>query len=203
MAAEGVKTVDVAALTERVLRKYPAASLSTKASGFDFASGDLPADAKKWDRFRTRGFMTLDELIDLSRWKTGGRQDRNIERNSDVAVRAITGAATSVASQVPEEPALPIGILSSLSGVDLPTASTVMTVWSPERFGILDIRAWNVLRAVAPAAFSSVQSPAGNRRLFRLAEADLYLRLIREIAQRASMSCRAVDQALWVLGEKK
>lgn len=203
MSAKGAKAVDIPALAKRVLRKYPAASLSAKASSFDYPFADSPEDSQKWECFRRRASMTLAELQDLSRWKTGGRQDHNVERNSDKAVRAITGAAISVASQVPDEPALPLAILCSLSGVELPTASAVMTIWDPERFGILDVRAWNVLGAAARTAFSSVHSPAGNRRLFRLAEADRYLRAIREIAQRASMSCRAVDKALWKLGEKK
>jgi hypothetical protein len=192
--------VDYAAIAERLLRKYPAESLSEHVRHFDFKSGDLPANDQQWNSFRARGFMTLNELADLSRWKTGGRQDRNIARNSGEAVQGVTRAATSAAGEVPDEPGLAVGILTVLHGVDLPTASTVMTVWKPERFGILDIRAWNVLRAAVPAAFASVESVAGNRRPFRLEEADTYLRVIREVAVRASLSCRAVDKALWVLG---
>lgn len=203
MCAQRKAAVDFAGVAKRVLRRYPRKCLVEALEKFDYRVADSPENNQKWKSFRQRASMTLEELQDLSRWKTGGRQDLNIARNSAESVCAVTRAAIAVASEVPDEPALPIGVLTALHGVHIPTASTVMTVWDPERFAILDIYAWKALCTAVPDDFPSVQSPAGNRRLFRLAEADLYLRVIREIAQRASLTYRAVDQALWVLGEKK
>jgi hypothetical protein len=105
-----------------------------------------------------------------------------------------------VANELPDEPAAPIGVLTTLRGVDLPTASAIMTVWDPARFGILDVRVWTVLRKVVPNVFASIESAAGNRRLFRLDEADIYLRVLREMSAQTSLTCRAIDRALWVLG---
>jgi len=192
--------VDVATFTSRVLREYPPERLAEASRRYGYDLEHSPDDDWAWGGFRERGLMTLSELEKLSRWKSGGRQVRNIASNSDQAVRLVSRAAISVAKELPDEPGPAIGVLTTLHGVDMPTASTVMTAWKPDRFGILDIRAWNALRVAVPAAFVSVESPAGHRRSFRLAEADLYLRVIREIAKQVEMTCREVDKALWVLG---
>ncbi|MDP9236132.1 MAG: hypothetical protein M3P30_01810 [Chloroflexota bacterium] len=183
------------------MKEHPVDRLFESSRQYYYKRGDLPACDQKWKIFREQGSMTFDELAEVSRWKTGGRQDQNIALNSDKAVRAVTTAAISVAREVPGEPGIAVGILTALHGVELPTASTVMTVWKPERFGILDIRAWHALCRAAPAVFARVESKAGNRRPFRLEEANTYLRVIREVAALASLNCREVDKALYMLGK--
>jgi hypothetical protein len=142
----------------------------------------------------------LEELRLLSNWKTSGRQEHNITRNDEIAVRVVTEAATRLANEVPQEPVLPLMLLRSLRGIDLPTASAIMTVWNPSTYGIIDIRAWEALSEAAPAWFSAKQLANGRRLPFRSADAELYLRVIRLIGDHVSLTCREIDKALWVLG---
>jgi len=201
MCAQHREATKYAELAKRVLRLYPKSSLMEAKEGYGYRFESSPEDDRTWTNFRRQGYMTLLELKGLSRWKTGGRQKANIVSNSQQAVKAVTCAATQVNSEVPNEPALPIGILTSLHGVDIPTASTVMTVWEPQRFAILDIRVWQALGKAQSDAFRSITSKQGNRRPFRPYEVALYLGVIREVAAQTSLSCREIDKALWVLGE--
>ena len=200
MLAQHKTAAKCAELAERVLSKYPKEHLLEAEDEYSYKFETSPEDDRMWASFHRQCFMSLKELQELSRWKTGGRQEGNITVNSKEAVKAVTRTAIAVDSEVPNEPALPIGILTTLHGVDIPTASTVMTVWAPERFAILDVRAWGALKRTAPDGFRPLESTNGNRRPFRLREAGIYVQVIRQIAARTSMTCREIDKALWVLG---
>ena len=206
MCARRKAAVNCVEIAQRVLARYPQATLEKAIAAYEYDSNAAPEDRQMWDDFRGRGYMTLSELKRLSLWKARGRQQVNIASNSDPAVKAVTEAAIQVNSEVPDESALPIGILTTLHGVEIPTASTIMTVWDPQRFGILDIRVWRALRKAAPDAFRQIEFPPnGSRKGYRLPfgpnDAALYLCVIREIAAQTSLSCREIDKALWVLGD--
>jgi hypothetical protein len=201
MLAQHKAAAKYAELAERVLSKYPKERLLEAEDEHSYKFKTSPEDDRMWASFHQQCFMSLRELQKLSRWKTGGRQQGNISVNSNEAVKAVTRTAIAVDSEVPNEPALPIGILTTLQGVEIPTASTVMTVWDPKRFAILDVRVWRALSSAAQGAFRPLESTRGNRRPFRLQEANTYQQVIREVAARTSMTCREIDKALWVIGE--
>ncbi len=203
MCAQRKRAGNCLEVAGRVLIRYPKKSLLAADAKYDFEFAASPEDWRTWTNFHSRGYMTLPELKRLSRWKAGGRQQANIASNSGKAVEAVTRAAVQVNSEIPDEPALAIGILTTLDGVDIPTASAIMTALEPQRFGILDIRVWKALRKAAPDDFQPLQSKEGNRRPFRLYEVDQYLCVIREVAAQNEVSCRQIDRALWVLGEAR
>ncbi len=201
MCAQGRQTSNYVEITERVLHHYPKQTLLDAEKGYKYNFEASPENDQAWKEFRQQGFMTLEELKKLSLWKTGGRQQANIASNSAEAVKAITRAAIQVNLELPEEPSLPVGILTTLQGVDIPIASTIMAVWDPQRFGILDIRVWQALCKAAPDDFRPIVTTGGNRVPFRPNDVALYLCVIREIAAQTALSCREIDKALWVLGE--
>lgn len=201
MGAERRRDANCVEIAQRVLGHYPRERLAEANASYQYPFEASPEHEEAWENFRRWGYMTLSELGVLSHWKAMGRQQANIASNSGQAVKVVTHAATQVNSEVPEEPALPIGILTTLHGVDIPTASTIMTVWDPQQFGILDIRVWQALGKAAPGDFRPIKSPKGYRLPFGPDDVALYLCVIREIAARTSLSCREIDKALWVLGE--
>ncbi len=201
MCAQRKRAANCVEIAQRVLAQYPKETLEKANAKYDYEFAASPEDWRTWTDFHSRGYMTLPELEKLSFWKAGGRQQANVARNSDEAVEAVTRAAVQVNSEIANEPALPIGILTTLDGVDVPTASAIMTALDPQRFGILDIRVWQALRKAAPDDFQPIESKEGNRRPFRLYEVDQYLCVIQEVAAQTELSCREIDRALWVLGE--
>ena len=201
MCAQRKIAANYVEIAQRVLAQYPKETLEKENDKYDYEVEASPEDRRMWTNFHRRGYMTLLELKNLSAWKTRRRQQTNIASNSDEAVKVVTQAATQVNSQVPNEPALPVGILTALRGVEIPTASTIMTVWDPQRFGILDIRVWQALGKAASGDFRPMKSRRGNRLPFGPNEVALYLGVIREITAQTSLSCREIDKALWVLGK--
>ena len=201
MCAQRKRDANYVEIAQRVLSHYPRDCLVEANARYEYNFGASPEDWRMWTNFHSRGRMTLPELKKLSFWKAGGRQQANVALNSIGAVKAVTRAAVQVNSEIPNEPALPIGILTTLDGVDIPTASAIMTALDPQRFGILDIRVWKALRKAVPDDFQPIESKEGNRRPFRLYEVDQYLSVIREVAAQTELSCREIDKALWVLGK--
>jgi hypothetical protein len=75
--------------------------------------------------------------------------------------------------------------------VGIPRASAILTLIDPQRYGVIDIRAWRVLRALGAVN--------GNRRGqgFTPRQWERYLAVLRDLAQRLRMSVRAVEHTLF------
>jgi len=84
-----------------------------------------------------------------------------------------------------------MGLLTSLRGVSIPVASAILTLIDPERYGVLDIRAWQLLFEM-----DSVRAnPRG--RGFTLDQWAQYLRQLRDYARQLRVPARAVELTLF------
>ena len=127
---------------------------------------------------RERGHYRRDEFVVVCRWKTPRSGPLVAENDADV-VEARTGVALSPASGERER----IEALRSLRGVEWATASVLLHLAYPDRYPILDTRALHAL-GVRSASYS-----------FRFWEA--YVTACRDLATRATVDGRTLDQALW------
>jgi hypothetical protein len=126
----------------------------------------------------TRGYYTREEFIEVCAWKTV-RSRPKVSRNTEAAVVQATGAAIAA-----EDEAARMAALLELDGVGVPTASTLLYCAFPDDYPILDVRALESL-GVKPRSQYPLSFWLG------------YLDACRELAQRAGVSLRTLDRALW------
>jgi hypothetical protein len=125
-----------------------------------------------------RGYYTREEFIEVCAWKTV-RSRPKVSSNAPAAVVRATGAAIAT-----EDEAARMAALLELDGVGVPTASTLLYCAFPDDYPILDVRALESL-GVKP------------RSQYPLSFWLDYLDACRELAQRAGVSLRTLDKALW------
>jgi hypothetical protein len=128
---------------------------------------------------RERGHYSREEFVAVCRWKTP-RSGPLVAQNSADVVESQTGVALSPSSGERER----VEALRSLRGVEWATASVLLHLALPDRYPILDKRALHALGVRGPAAYN-----------FPFWEA--YFAACRDLAERAGVDGRTLDQALW------
>src|SRR6185503_13675771 len=132
-----------------------------------------------------RGAFTRGEFTRMCRWKSP-RARLLWEANSPARVRAVSRAVLATRSERRR-----MELLTALRGVGVPMASAILTLIDPRRYGVLDIRAWQLLFAV--------RSVADNARGqgFTIAQWERYLAALRTHARRLHVSARTVEYTLF------
>src|SRR6266545_2154402 len=95
---------------------------------------------------RRRGWLTREEFLAMCRWKSP-RATRHYRLNPPGEVRAASRAALATRSERRR-----LELLTNLRGVNVPLASAILTLMYPRRYGVLDIRAWQLLHALGVVA---------------------------------------------------
>lgn len=149
--------------------------------------------------------LSVAELQRISQWKLqSSRNDSNIKKNSEDAVTqrfrsAINGSTDREA----------IDILTELSGVGVPMASTMLTVAEPSQYAIIDYRAFRGLAGFKPEIVDSrryadyAEFLEYFRTYLKNPEAyEFYMDHVREIAAAENLTPRQVDMALWAFDKE-
>ena len=134
---------------------------------------------------RARGAFTRGEFTRMCRWKSP-RARRLWEANSAARVRAVSRAALATRSERRR-----MELLTSLRGVGVPIASAILTLIDPRRYGVLDIRAWQLLFAIR--SVSANQRGQG----FTITQWEQYLSALRRHARSLGVSARTVEYTLF------
>jgi hypothetical protein len=134
---------------------------------------------------RRRRAFGRAELVLMASWKSA-RARRHYLQNSPALVRVVSRAALAARSERER-----MAALTRLAGVSIPVASAILTLLDPRRYGVLDIRVWQLLHALDPAI--------GNRRGrgFTVAHWERYLATLRAEAQRRGVTARAMEWSLF------
>jgi hypothetical protein len=98
---------------------------------------------------RGRGYLTRAELEKVCRWKSA-RAIRLIKKNSVTRIRTATRRALATQSERRR-----LEALTSLDGVSVPMASAILMLLNPRRYGVIDIRVWQLLYAVGAVTKNS------------------------------------------------
>jgi thermostable 8-oxoguanine DNA glycosylase len=133
---------------------------------------------------RVRQFSRA-EFLKMCRWKSP-RAMRHYELNSPATIRS---KSREVLTSRDERHRLEL--LTSLKGVSVPTASAILTLIDPERYGVIDIRVWQLLFRIG----SVTRKPAGTG--FRFADWHEYLAILRHHARALGVPVRRVELALF------
>jgi hypothetical protein len=139
---------------------------------------------------RRRGHLTRAELEAACRWKSP-RAIRHVRANPPAAVRAATRAALRTRSERRR-----LAALTGLRGVSVPTASALLTLLDPRRYGVIDIRVWQLLHRVG-----TVRTNAGGAG-FGFDHWRQFLAVIRDLAARLHLTARDVERTLFGVHRK-
>ena len=139
---------------------------------------------------RRRGVFTRAEFRRMCRWKSP-RARLLWEKNSAARIAAVSRAVLATRDERGR-----MELLTRLVGVGVPMASAILTLIDPRRYGVLDIRAWQLLFAV--------RSVDANRRGqgFTIAQWLGYLAALRRHARRLGVSARTIEYTLFAVHRK-
>jgi len=135
---------------------------------------------------RRRGYLTKREFLTICRWKSP-RSSGLCETNSQHRIRRQSATALASRSERTRFEAL-----TDLCGVGAPTASAVLTLTNPHRYGVLDIRVWQLLHELG----SVTTKPGGVG--FTFEDWHVYLVTLRDHAKALGVSVRAVEYSLFL-----
>jgi hypothetical protein len=134
---------------------------------------------------RRVGRFTRGEFVAMCRWKSP-RARRHYERNTAGVIRRASAGALAARSERER-----LERLTALHGVSVATASAILTLVDPRRYGVLDIRCWQLL--------FGLRSVAGNPRgrAFTAAQWEEYLTRLRGHADALGVSARMIEYTLF------
>jgi hypothetical protein len=141
-------------------------------------------------RLRRQGRLGRAAFLAMCRWKSP-RASRQYARNSPARVRATLEAALQARDE-----ARKLAALTGLVGVSVPVASAILTLLDPRRYGVLDIRVWQILFAMGVVT----RRPSG--RGFTAGDWLAYLVALRREAARLGAPVRAVEYSLFKCHER-
>ena len=147
-----------------------------------------PATATLIDRLRDarrRGYLTRGEFIEVCAWKSA-RTIGHARSNDHRRIRRATAAVLGTHDERER-----LDALLALHGVGVPTASAILTMLEPKRYGVIDIRVWQLLHALG-----AVEGNPGGTGL----TGDhwlQFLRVLRELSARLDIPARAAERALF------
>jgi len=147
----------------------------------EYAAG-LISKARK---VRKRGYLTRREFLDICMWKSP-RPKKHYEKNAEDKIKDITKKAFLIPHEKNK-----IVLLTRLKGIKIPTASAILAMVYPDRYGIIDIRVWKILRKYGEVK----DNPSGMN--FTPAQWYKFLIKIRYIAKKLKKTPRIVELTMF------
>ena len=150
-------------------------------------------------QFQQRGYIFRDELRKIGKWKAGGRVDHHLKQNNATSVERQSKLAFQASGDEDS-----VEALTELQGVSVPVASTILTMFQPDNFAVVDFRAFRALGAANPQLLDSQHYPHYVEFMNHFLNYNtnpsaysFYLSEVRQLAQREGILPREVDMALW------
>lgn len=134
---------------------------------------------------RTRKYLTKRELVWICRWKSA-RAIRLIRSNTHHRIREATSTVFATRSEQKR-----LTALLGLRGVSIPMASAILMLLSPRRYGVIDIRVWQLLHEFGLVT----ENPAGTG--FTASQWSSFLSIIRAFSTELGVSARDVERTFF------
>ena len=136
-------------------------------------------------RIRANGYLEKEDLLKIASWKTAGRFTSKAEPNDPETVESVTKWAFAAPS-----PCCTVHALTYLIGVAVRMATAILTVYDPEKYTVMDVRANATLVNLGLLK---------DRDLDHCRTYGPYLEACEAEADRLGVSLRTLDKCLWVL----
>ena len=130
--------------------------------------------------------FTRDEFLRMTHWKSP-RSIRQCRRNRASTIRRVSRAVFRTRSERDR-----LALLTSLRGVGVPTASAILMLSDPKRYGVIDIRVWQMLYRLN----SVRKKPSGVG--FNFSDWFHYLTKLRYHAKEFRTSVRMIEWTLFL-----
>lgn len=141
------------------------------------------------------GAWSQEDVEWIIKWKVGPAFVKPVlgyfQKNDDTVIQEHIERAVHKSSVRDK-----VEALTSLSGIGVPVASAILLFINPDRFTVIDERAWNVLQETGYLAQELSEDPTVDEYL-------LYLGACWTLANEYDVSLRTLDRALWVLDIKE
>ncbi len=145
---------------------------------------------RKLKKDREHFYLQLEELEEILKWKLRGqfgRQAKRRQANTSENVMTITKAAFAVTHTDKDiETTLKLKLLSTLSGVEIPVASAILTLCFPTQYSVIDFRNWR-----------QVYKTEKQKTNYTTKEYVEYLKTIRSWAKEFGVTPQEIDLAIW------
>lgn len=139
---------------------------------------------------RRRGYLTKGEFEAACRWKSP-RASHLFRTNTRQRIRSATTAALGTRNERRR-----LEALLTLDGVSVPMASALLTLLDPERYGVIDIRVWQLLYTIG--AVEGNRAGTG----FTFSHWSRFLDVIRHLSRQFEMPPRAIERTLFAVHQK-
>ena len=135
---------------------------------------------------KRRGWLTRSELEAVCYWKSP-RVIGHIRANTPGQIRSATRVALRTRSE-----RLRLENLTQLKGVSVPMASAVLMLLNPKRYGVIDIRVWQLLHELGTIKQNASGVGFGFNNWYQ------YLMIIRYLAKKLNVTARNIERALFL-----
>ncbi len=133
-----------------------------------------------------RGWFNRDELVAMGMWKSP-RPKQHYLSNDPETVISVSAKALAAPSDREK-----LTKLIELSGVSLPVATAILTLIYPEKYGVIDIRAWKVFHL-----YGVLDWREGGKG-FTVEDCLAYLDVLRRYADSLHVTPRDIDRSLYI-----
>jgi len=140
---------------------------------------------KKFRDVKKRGFFTLAEFLEMGRWKSH-RTKKQCARNTSKKVIRVSKEVFAA-----KDEAVKLEALTKLHGVAVPTASAILMLLDPKRYGTIDIRVWEVLHLYGAVS----EKPRGIG--LGIKEWAIYTDFLRRYAKKFKVKARDIERTVF------
>lgn len=134
------------------------------------------------------GSVAIEDVYEIIEWKAN-RNWNDFKTSNDP--EEVLAAVDLVTQSIPTS--LKINILSTLNWVQVPTASAILMFVNPQKYTVIDQRAWRILHETGELTRKKKQDE------FDAKDYEQYLSVCRQISARHGRDLRTLDRALFRL----
>ena len=135
-------------------------------------------------------YLKANELEQILTWKLRTQFSRQIEirkNNTEKNIEVITKATFLLTHKISDiETALKLKSLTLLYGVEIPVASSILTLCFPEIYSVIDFRNWR-----------QVFNSKAKKTSYTLKDYNEYLKRIKYLANKFNFTTQQIDMAIW------
>lgn len=146
---------------------------------------------KEFREVKQRGWLTKNDLVKVCYWKSP-RAIHYINRNRPSIIKETTALALKSRNET-----IKITELTRLNGVSIPMASSLLTLVNPQRYGVMDIRVWELLYGHGIVTTNAKASG------FRHEEWCQLLNVLRYFSKKLNVTARDVERTLFLIHKKQ
>ncbi|MDZ4845331.1 MAG: hypothetical protein SH857_07250 [Chitinophagales bacterium] len=134
---------------------------------------------------KKRGNLKKSELEIICHWKSA-RAIRLIKSNSEGIINKLSKEALNTRSEKRK-----MEFFTKLNGVSVPMASSILMFIDPKRYGVIDIRVWELLHSIG----TMKTNPKGVN--FKFNEWYRFLVIIRYYAKKFGVTSKDIERTLF------